>query len=62
MIEIFNHPDQPAWDKYAACKSNAIFSHRFAWGETLAAACRFQIFRLAAVDEDFSREISCRKQ
>ncbi len=53
MIEILNHPDQPAWDKYAACKSKVIFSHRFAWGESFAAAGWLPIFLLAAVDADF---------
>jgi FemAB-related protein (PEP-CTERM system-associated) len=58
MIEILNHPDQPAWDKYTAGKSDAIFSHCFAWGESLAAAYRLPIFRLAAVSETVRESIT----
>ena len=48
MIEIIRNPSISAWDDYAACNSEATFSHRFFWGETLAAAYQLPLFRLAA--------------
>lgn len=48
MIEIVLNPGQIAWDNYADANGNAIFSHRFAWGESIAAAYQLPIFRLAA--------------
>lgn len=48
MTEILLNPGQTEWDDYAAENRAAIFSHRYAWGECLAAAYRMPIFRLAA--------------
>ncbi len=48
MTEILLNPGQPAWDDYAEKNSSATFSHRFDWGESLAAAYQVPIFRLAA--------------
>jgi FemAB-related protein (PEP-CTERM system-associated) len=48
MTEILLNPGQAAWDDYAEKNSAATFSHRFAWGESLATAYRVPIFRLAA--------------
>ncbi|WP_459945221.1 GNAT family N-acetyltransferase [Desulfocastanea catecholica] len=39
---------QPAWDAYVKTNSTAIFSHRYGWGEILAATYRLPIFRLAS--------------
>jgi FemAB-related protein (PEP-CTERM system-associated) len=48
MTEILLNPGQAVWDDYAEKNSSATFSHRFAWGESLAAAYRVPLFRLAA--------------
>jgi FemAB-related protein (PEP-CTERM system-associated) len=48
MIEILLNPGQSAWDDYAEKNSSATFSHRFDWGESLAAAYQVPLFRLAA--------------
>jgi len=48
MTEILLNPGQAAWDDYAEKNSSATFSHRFDWGESLAAAYQIPIFRLAA--------------
>lgn len=48
MTEIIRNPNKGAWDDYAAANSDATFSHRFFWGESLATAYRLPIFRLAA--------------
>ncbi|MFH0784974.1 MAG: GNAT family N-acetyltransferase [Pseudomonadota bacterium] len=48
MTEILRNPNPEAWDDYAEANGNTTFSHRFAWGESLAAVYRLPIFRLAA--------------
>jgi FemAB-related protein (PEP-CTERM system-associated) len=48
MTEIVLNPGQAAWDDYAEKNSAATFSHRFDWGESLAAVYQVPIFRLAA--------------
>ena len=48
MIDIIRNPSISAWDDYAAINREATFSHRFFWGESLAAAYRLPFFRLAA--------------
>jgi FemAB-related protein (PEP-CTERM system-associated) len=48
MTEILAIHEQPAWDGYIAGRSDALFSHRYAWGASLAEAYRLPIFRLAA--------------
>ena len=48
MTEILLNPGHEAWDDYAVKNSSAIFSHRFDWGESLAAVYRIPIFRVAA--------------
>lgn len=48
MFEIIRNPSISAWDSYAASKHAATFSHRFFWGENLAAAYRLPLFHLAA--------------
>lgn len=47
MTEILLNPEAKTWDDYAVASREAIFSHRYAWGESLAAAYRLPIYRLA---------------
>ncbi|MBU1567662.1 MAG: GNAT family N-acetyltransferase [Proteobacteria bacterium] len=48
MVEIILNPSIRAWDDYVVAKSDATFSHRFFWGESLADAYRLPVFRLGA--------------
>jgi FemAB-related protein (PEP-CTERM system-associated) len=48
LIDIIRNPSISAWDDYAAFNREATFSHHFFWGESLAAAYRLPLFRLAA--------------
>ena len=48
MTEILHNPGQKEWDDYAKANSDASFSHRFFWGESLATTYRLPILRLAA--------------
>jgi FemAB-related protein (PEP-CTERM system-associated) len=48
VTEILHNPGQNEWDDYAVANSDASFSHRFFWGESLATTYRLPIFRLAA--------------
>lgn len=57
-MEILSNPEQPAWDNYIAGRSDAIFSHRFGWGESLAAAYRLPIYRLATVNKRAHEQIT----
>jgi len=52
MTAILQNISQMAWEAYLAENSAAIFSHRYAWGETLATTYRLQIFRLVASKEN----------
>lgn len=48
MTEILRNPGPAAWDDYTEKNGGATFSHRYAWGQSLAAAYRIPIVRLAA--------------
>jgi FemAB-related protein (PEP-CTERM system-associated) len=48
MTVILQNITQPEWDAYLKANSTAIFSHRYGWGEILAATYRLPIFRLAS--------------
>lgn len=48
MNVILQDITQPVWDAYVNTNSTAIFSHRYGWGEILAATYRLPIFRLAS--------------
>jgi FemAB-related protein (PEP-CTERM system-associated) len=50
MLEITHTCDKDAWDGYLSSNRAALFSHAFAWGETLATVYGLPIIRLAAVD------------
>ena len=50
MLEISRESGAKSWDDYLTGQREALFSHVFAWGETLATVYDLPIFRLAAVD------------
>lgn len=48
MIELLGNSSKSAWDGYGVANPESTFSHRFFWGECLAAAYRMPMYRLAA--------------
>lgn len=48
MIEIVHMPEPHAWDAYVAEHDGALFSHGYAWAETLAAVYGLPMYLLAA--------------
>lgn len=50
VIEFLDSSRKNAWDGYAVANFEATFSHRFFWGECLAATYQMPLYRLAAKD------------
>jgi hypothetical protein len=58
MTEILRNPEPAVWDAYAEKNGGATFSHRYAWGQSLAAAYQDPILRLAARRNPEDRELA----
>ncbi len=50
MIDIKLFSNKKEWDAYVSQNDQSLFSHRYDWGNTLAAVYDLQIFRLVARD------------